>query len=185
MQAAVGDGHIRKACGRIHPGKLLVQEPEPETAYQNPAVDRGLVPGQSQAEGNPTSESCYAGEAGPNASRCQTHRTATPCGRSPRFNTERVLGRVAQVILSPSMNCGQYSQIRHRLRAYLPVRAVMVAGLPGRGFCTSYCAERGPTPDPSREDGSGIRSCALHVLPPGSTQPGCCVAALRLAGGRK
>ena len=33
------------------------------------------------------------------------------------------------------MNYGQHSQMRHRLRAYLPVRAVMVAGLPATQKC--------------------------------------------------
>jgi hypothetical protein len=103
-------------------------------------------------------------------SASSVYSSADKVGHTMPYTQQRA-GKINQLpkphITLPSMNCGQHSQMRHSLRAYLPVRAVIVAGLPGRRFCTSYCAERGPTPDPSREDGSGIRSYALHVLPPG------------------
>ena len=58
----------------------------------------------------------------------------------------------------PSMNFGQRGQMRQRLRAYLSVRMSWLAGLPGRGFRTDYCAVRGPR---VRQDRPGVGSCSL------------------------
>ena len=50
----------------------------------------------------------------------------------------------------PSMNFGQRGRMRHRLRAYLPVRVEWSAGLPGRGSGRATVLGADRTPETSR-----------------------------------
>ena len=80
-------------------------------------------------------------------------------------------------VLSSSMNCGQRSQMRRRLRAYLPVRDAREAGRPGRRFRRNHSAEHMPH---ARQVPQRLSGRSLTFLPYRSRhlmQPGRWVAA--------
>src|SRR5215510_14044309 len=62
------------------------------------------------------------------------------------------------------MNCRQHSQMRHGLRAYLPVRVAWWTGVPGRRFRTDHCAESGRATQAAHQ----LSASSLTLLPCGA-----------------